>query len=529
MDGYFQFENLSDGLYINIYAPKDGGSHFTMDDVLYYVEKAKIEECDLPAVKAAFLECDDSVKVKVGKNCLPCNEWGDYRISTDMLCIEAVFYPPFVGGSKLTADEIARDLYNMGVRYGVDINKIKGIADNITYFEKYVIAIGLAPVDGVDGYIEYKFEVEKKAKPKVNEDGSVDFHNLDSLNHVKKGDVVAVMTKEIQGKQGTDVFGRPIQPRKAKRTVFKYGRNLYVSDDGTQLISGVNGHITLENDKVFVSDVLEIVNVDASTGDIEYDGNVVISGNVLAGFSVKASGNVQIRGIVEGARVEAGGDLILGRGVQGMSKAFLKCGGNMVAKFLESAANVIVGGSLETDTILHSKVEVRGAINVMGKNGLIVGGDVRSAVLINAKFIGNEMGTNTVVGVGVDPEDKRKIEVLKKEIVALNDSKVKLSQIIGTLRKKQELEGSLPPEKIDMLQKSTRNLILTEHEMATKRKEFDNLNNLISEDTNARIKVTRTAYPGTKLVFGDVYMFIKNRYDYCQFMKTGADVKSLPL
>ncbi len=529
MNGYFQFENQTDGLYLNIYAASEGMRNVVMDDIVYYMDKANIIDCDLVAIKTALLGCRDKVRIKVGKPVLPCAEWGEYRISADFLRAEAVFYPAFVGSDVLSADEIARDLSNLGIRYGVDEELINKIATSKDYFIGYTLARGTEPVEGKDAYITYNFDVEKKAKPKVNEDGSVDFHDLDGLNHVKEGDVVAEMVPEVQGTDGRDLFGRVIQPKKPRRAVFKFGRNLAVSPDGLKLISNVSGHVTLESDKVFVSNTLELVNVDAATGDIDYDGNIVVSGNVLAGFSIKASGNIEIRGIVEGATVIAGGDLVLGRGVQGMGKASLTCGGNMVAKFLESAAAVVVGGDLETDSILHSKVEARGQVIATGKNGLIIGGDVRSTILVSAKNVGNEMGTATVVGVGVDPTDKRRVEVLKKEIMELHDSKTKLSQIIANLRKKQEVQGKLDPERLDMLQKSTRNLILTEHEMNTKRKEFDELNKLVSENDNARIKISRTIYPGTKLVFGDTYMFLKNKYDYCQFIKSGADIKSIPL
>ena len=36
---------------------------------------------------------------------------------------------------------------------------------------------------------------------------------------------------------------------------------------------------------MFVSNVLELVDVDNSTGDIDYNGDVSIKGNVLAGFT----------------------------------------------------------------------------------------------------------------------------------------------------------------------------------------------------------------------------------------------------
>lgn len=528
-NGYFQFENQDDDLYMTIYAPQNGGSILDMEDFIHYIDKINYTPQDLSVIKKAILECETSTRIKVGIKCLPNNEWGEYTVSDDKLHVRAVFYPAFAGAGTMTAQEMIGDLNHLGISFGINPELVNQLVRDKEYFTEYEIATGTPPVDGIDGYITYNFETEKKAKPKVKEDGSVDFHDLDTLNHVKAGDSVATMTPEIQGTAGTDVYGKSIAPRRARKVVFKCGKNLTPSEDGLQLISDVSGHVTLEGEKIFVSNILELVNVDASTGDINYDGNVLVTGDVQAGFSVKASGDIEVRGIVEGAVVEAGGDLTLVRGVQGMSKAVLKCKGNMVARFLESVESVSVGGNLDTDTILHSKVEARGSVTALGKNGLIIGGDVRSTTLISAKFIGNEMGTATVVGVGVDPSTKRKIEATKNEITALEESKLKLDQIITALRKKQEMEGTLEEEKKEMFQKSTRNLIMTEHKLVTKRREYDELVQLVSEDVNARIKVMRTMYPGTKVMFGDTFMFIKNRFDYCQFIKFGADIKSMPL
>lgn len=139
----------------------------------------------------------------------------------------------------------------------------------------------------------------------MNDDGTVDFHSLENVNHVKRGDVVAVLHPEDMGDAGTDIFGKNVNPERVKHIVFRFGRNLLISEDGRQLISQVNGHVILENDKVFVSNVLELVDIDNSTGDIEYNGDIMVKGNVLAGFSVKAKGDVIVQGIVEGATVTA--------------------------------------------------------------------------------------------------------------------------------------------------------------------------------------------------------------------------------
>ena len=61
------------------------------------------------------------------------------------------------------------------------------------------------------------------------------------------------------------------------------------------MISKIDGHVTCVNGKVFVNNVLELENVDVSTGNIEYQGNVIVNNNVINNFSVKAHGDIEVR------------------------------------------------------------------------------------------------------------------------------------------------------------------------------------------------------------------------------------------
>lgn len=529
VNGYFKLANRDDGLYATFYPEQDGGRPVSLDDFMFYLERAKVRDCNLPEVKKAIRGKREPVTLRIGECVLPINEFGYYKISSDFFRMVAVFYPGFEEADSLSKEEILRDIESYKVKYGIDEAAIDSFLTERHYCQEYEVAKAKMPIQGRDAKIEYKFETDKKPSPKVNEDGSVDFFELDNINHVKAGDVLAVLTPEYQGEPGMDILGRTLLPRKAARLHFKFGKNIKKSEDGLQLISDCAGHVSLEGDTVFVSNVLEVVNVDTSTGNIDYAGNVVVSGNVCAGFSVKAEGDVEVRGIVEGATIIAGGNITLVRGVQGMNRAVIECKGNMVTKFIESAEKVVVSGNLDTDSILHSKVEVKGCINVSGKNGLIIGGDVRAAAHISAKTIGNAMGTATTVGVGVDPSMKRIMEQLKKDVIALNDNKVKLSQMVTMLRKKQESEGTLAPDKLELLQKTMRSILLIDQQMSEKRKELDEYDNILSENDNARIKISRTIYPGTKVIFADTYMFIREEMNYCQFVKRGADIKNTPL
>lgn len=529
--GYFQFESREDGLYITVYPPKQGERAVAVSEALFYLEKKRLPECNPARLNEAFkkgaavittMKVSDMTAVSIA-------EFGDYRMSSDCMTLEAVFYPPFLGGEELTAAEIRRDIENVGVKSGIDEEAIRRFIEEHRYFETYIVAKGTPAREGSDGYVEYKFNTELKPRPKMNEDGTVDFHTLENVNHVKAGDTVAVLHPEDRGENGIDLLGRGVYPRKVKHIIFRHGKNLAPSENGLSLITKVSGHVMLEGDKIFVSDVLDLVNVDASTGDIDYDGNVDVKGNVLAGFSVKASGNVTVSGIVEGASIIAGGNITFNRGVQGMNKAVIKAGGNIVSKFIESALLVQADGSIETDSILHSKVQAKGTITATGKNGLIVGGDVRSIVLVQAKNIGNEMGTVTVVGVGVDPAAKKRVDELKRSLDQLGNNKIQLNQVMSSLRKKQQTAGRLEPDKVELLQKTMRNLILIEQDLTAQKNELEEIRLQISEDSNARIKVNGNAYVGTKMMFGDQCYFLKEKYSFCQFMKEKGEVKCLTL
>ena len=136
------------------------------------------------------------------------------------------------------------------------------------------------------------------------------------------------------------------------------------------------------------------------------------------------------------------------------------------------------------------------------------------------------MGTATVVGVGVDPTVKKRIDVLKNELEQLGKQKMQLGQLVTALRKKQDIEGGLDAEKQALQQKTMRNMLMLEKQLSDDKKELEECRNMISEDASARIKVSRTANIGTKVMFGDQYIFLREKYDFCQFIKKDGDIKS---
>lgn len=529
MNGYITFEQKADGLYMNIIPAKDGGTATTMEDVIFVLDKKGIPNVDLITVKS-LIDKNEEASIRIGDNGIYSTaEWSDIRISRDGMLVAARFFPPFKGGRMLEADEIKNDLKYKSIKFGINENAIEAFLKEREYGKQYILAQGKKPVEGRDASLEYLFDTENRAMPKVKEDGTVDFYDLDNISHVKEGDVVARITKEVEGVPGMDVYGNILSPRKVERKIFRYGRNLKVSDDGLSLISMINGHVTLDGDRVSVSNTYTVpADVNLSVGNIDYDGDVVVSGNVISGFTVKATGNVEVRGVVEGAVIVAGGNIVLGRGIQGMQQGILKAGGSIVAKFIENAKHVEADGTIEVGAIIQSNVLGGQDVVVQGKNGLIIGGKVVAKKSISAKNIGSEMGTNTLLTVGVSPTLKLKAEELKKQIKQLGDEKEKLSTIIVTLIKKNETTP-LDKPKLELLAKSKESLLALQEKLKGVLEEYSSISGELEDSSDACVKVQNNIYPGTKITIGECELFVKEKNSFCQYKRQGYEIKSFTL
>ena len=409
MNAFFQLMLTQQGTVIRLVPPKDGGEPILVSELLEYLQLKNIAVVDMTKLYQAINSLTAETYVVLNNySFYPEQEMLQVKLSEDKMTAIARFYPPSNQGMLLTKAEIINDLKYKKITHGIDESTIDRFVENHLYCQDIVIAKGVLPVQGTDASISYYFQTDLTAKPACNEDGSVDFFHLNTINHCKEGDVLAKLTKEQHGTTGMNVLGEVIKPRDVKKLKLKHGTNIEVVDDGCVMKSLINGHVCLTDDRVFVSDVFVVENVGTATGNIESVGSVQVNGNVQAGFSIKAEGNVEVKGVVEGAMIEAGGDIIIARGMNGMGKGILRANGRIILKYVENAT-IIAGTYVASDSILHSNVCAKTEINVDGRKGFIAGGSVKATNKITCKTLGSSMGADTVVEVGVDPEQKKQI------------------------------------------------------------------------------------------------------------------------
>ena len=176
---------------------------------------------------------------------------------------------------------------------------------------------------------------------------------------------------------------------------------------------------------------------------------MIVKGNIITGFKVEAKGNIEVEGIVEGAILISEANIILKRGIQGMGRGHIEAKGNVIAKFIENSY-VKCNGYVQSEAILHSHISAKGDINVDGKKGMIIGGEIRSGTSIATKILGSHMGTVTIVDVGIDPQLVDEYNTLGKEVQQEQEEIIKMNQIVNLLQAKKMQKGTLKPNKKEM-------------------------------------------------------------------------------
>ncbi len=528
-NGYFQLVMENGNTSIRLFPPVDGGEAIRIEELREYLARKGYTKYDQIALNKAYVGLQTITDVIVDdKENYAEREMLDVQISPDKMQATVRFFAPSNQGAVMDMAEIISDLGHNKVITGINEKVISAFLANRCYCTDYVMARGIEPVQGSDAKIEYFFNTNPNVKPKINEDGTVNFFELDMISKCNIGDVLARLTKADPGEPGQNVCGERVPQRDVKKLTLKYGKNIELSEDGLELHSQVNGHVSLVDDKVFVSDIYEVNDVDTSTGNIEYSGNVLIRGNVKAGFCVQAEGDIEVKGVVEGALLEAGGNIIIARGVNGMNKGVLTAAGNIISKFIENAT-VTSGGYVHTEAILHSKVSAKGDIEVTGRKGFITGGIVRAGNIISAKMIGSPMGTDTLIEVGVDPVIKERANTLRKTIADLQKSLGTLQPVLNAMHQKLAAGEKLPYEQAQYAQKLVETCKIQKTQLSAAEQELEQLDGVMDTETAAQVKIGNEVYPGVKITISDVSLYVHDSLKHCKFVKSEGDVKMVSL
>lgn len=428
--------------------------------------------------------------------------------------------------STITLDDIHDALEKENIIFGIkEDDKLEVFISNMDLYDyTLVVASGKPFSYGKDAEIDFPFETEKKhaVQDVYNDTNKVDFRKIGSIASVKQGDVIAKKIPAEQGEPGKTIYGQDLPGEWGMDITLNAGANVTVEEDGQTYISKIDGAPIVSNGRIRV-DPVHIIDgdVDFSTGNLSFDGTIAISGSILDGFEVKASGDIIVENTIQSANVEAGGDVIVKRGILTRAKGLVYAEGNVYAKFIENSVVEAEGNVVVETAILNSKLAVNGRVIAIEEEGALIGGRTLAFDRVIVRNLGSQANPTTFVQVGYRHDVQKKYLEMLSTLRTLNTK-------IEELQKNYDYAMKNNSEDIDKLGE-IRGAIL----------KLDRVKKQLQEDVSevyavrifnnlSMIEVENVMYPGAIAFVGDSCYNVKKETSYAS-IKWDIDQKALYL
>lgn len=499
-----------DGVFLKVTPPTGNGKRVALADVVERIRDRNVavppDEILKPIVKA----CADEY-VRIGHyEYLPGNDaLMSVEISDDEMKAYLFVSPPMPGGADVSADMIITFLSNNRVISGVNEKRVKHFQDCPVYRENYLIAEGTPPQKGADAKILFNFETDNtQLRLKENKSGQIDFKELNLIQNVLEGQPLAQKVPAEEGKSGRTVTGKYLPAAAGKDVALPLGKNTRLAEDNLTIVAETKGQVLLIKNKINVEPIMTIEgNVSIKTGNIMFLGTVYVKGNVDDGFSIKAAGNIEVRGTVGKALLDAEGDIVVSQGIAGKEGGHIRAGKSIWSKFIQNVELVEAGDMVVvSDGILNSKIVANHKVICRGKRADIIGSQVIACEGVYARNLGSPAGgSDTVISVGFDPRSKERLVILEKKLLASEKALAALKLDLKSLEGQKKVLKEFSEEKEALLKKKKELRYINETEIKELKHEIERIRNYLAAlRTEGRVSVSGNVYTGVRIVIKDI-------------------------
>jgi hypothetical protein len=362
--------------------------------------------------------------------------------------------------SDVTIADIKKYLNREKIIYGlVGDEELQKFVDNrLNRIKPFLVARGSEPTEPIHGRVKYYFETKplKTIDPNLAEkDERINYKERGEMPYVEKGALIAERVPGIPGKNGKDVYGKRIEAKKARHVTLRCGNGALLSEDKRMIYARLNGlpvSTTGRNERVDVLPQYYIKgDVNMKTGNVRFNGPVVVTGTVQSGFKVRCA-SLEAKELFR-ADVRVDGDISIQAGVAGST---VVCMGSFKAKFVKGSVIECEENVVVSNGIIDSRIETRN--NCIVESNKILTSEVMAFKDIVTMHLGSKTSPGCQLTVGMDPVLVKKIKQLKDE--------------------NTELENALTSKKEDLDIDSFEEL---EEELQSVQKQIDDLEQPLSE------------------------------------------------
>lgn len=376
----------------------------------------------------------------------------EIKISNDEMEAYIRTKPPY-GGKQLTMEKVEFELKEKQIDMkSCDMSVLQQVVQQ-RHLDYTLFAKGCMPIDGKDTQFEALVESVVDHAPVLDALDKTDYHQVRDYINVAPNTPLMTRTPATLGKNGYDVCGKVVPAIPGKDMPFASDLSGTELDpqDSNRLIAKERGHPVILADGVRIDDVLMLEEINLKTGNINFDGSVLVSGRITAGMVVQATGDVIVKETNDNVTIIAGGNIKLDGGLIGSDiqeanqddvaqqkyNANLTAGGNINANFI-SGCLVKCHGNMEVrEYIAHSFVESEGKVYIGqdGGKGQLMGGKILAKKGVKLNIVGAQSCVKTNITVGFTAHLKKEYKQLKK---AIHDKKEIIQQLSHVASKQSE-------------------------------------------------------------------------------------------
>lgn len=360
----------------------------------------------------------------------------EFNLSDGGLVASLKIVPAGAEVTTLNVDDLLKAIKDEGIAVGILPEAIGQIVQNRTVNEWVEIARGQAPEEGKNGYVKFHFETSHtKATFKEDASGKVNLKDLNLIQNVKKGDPLCELIPPQPGKSGTSVKGEEIVGKPGVAAKLPSAKNVTYSADRNQIFAALDGMVVWLENAVNIEPSYVVHDVDASVGNIRFNGSVVVQGEVGDGYEIHAGENITIASTVGKVVLEAGGEIIISGGIMGQEEAMITANGKIHARFIQDAHVISEKEIIVDGYIRNSLVSAIGPVIVKNPNGFITTSKVSSDACVYCHTIGQEAADEkTVISIGRSPVLHREQIRIKEEITERIQEFLKFQASLAKLR-----------------------------------------------------------------------------------------------
>lgn len=528
-----QFEAINGGEQIQLQILDSEGGPLTPDYLRNQFKLTEFRDCFLleeallSAVNLSKAPQADAVEIIVAEQ-RPAQI--QVKISGDKMECELIVESAY-GAKNPDTDWLSSELANAGVSFGIDSNKLKAIANQLTNIApgtmiKESVAKGKPVGQSKQARIELLIQPlqDRLMKPQLRENGTVDMHDFGDIEMVEPGDQLAKRIPPAVGMPGKNVLGEPVHAPKPEDRLLEIGEGTQLSPaDKNVLVAARKGVPLKIPGGVEVSEAYCVKDVDLTTGNIDFDGTVIVQGSVRQGMSVKATKKVMVRDYVESAEVSAGADLIIGKGVLGQKidqaaesfSANIHCGGDFFAAYVQYAKVEAAQQCTVTKHILHSQIQANAIeMDSPKKNeAKIIGGVMQPQTTLTC----NSLGAPSYIGTKVDFSTRfagqlQELKGLNKELGERINVVRGMNTALAQIENKTSCSDA--SEQVTKISNTIEHFQSVISELKEKRKCLIQEMEAIKEQFEVVVK--RNLYPGVEIQFIQKLLPIKQEKNSCK-------------